>query len=81
MIALPLVFRRRVGQDLAGAHGWYEEQREGLGEDFLASVDASFDAIERFPEIFARVHGEVRRAMVSRFPYAVFYRIEPEQVK
>ena len=43
-------------------------------------VDTSFDAIEQFPEMFARVHGEVRRAMVSRFPYAVFYRIEPKQV-
>jgi plasmid stabilization system protein ParE len=30
--------------------------------------------------MFARVHGEVRRAMVSRFPYAVFYRVEAKQV-
>ena len=77
---LPLIFRRRVGQDLAGAYGWYEEQRLRLGEELLAAVDASFDAIEESPEMFARVHGEVRRAMVSRFPYAVFYRVEPEQV-
>jgi len=79
-MALPLVFRRRVGEDLAGAYQWYEEQRVGLGEGFLAAVDASFDGIEKFPEIFARVHGEVRRAMVSRYPYAVFYRIESKQV-
>ena len=79
-MALPLVFRRRVGQDLAGAYGWYEEQRVGLGEEFPGAVEASFDAIEQFPEMFARVHGEARRAMVSRFPYAVFYRIEPKQV-
>lgn len=79
-MALPLVFRRRVGQDLAGAYGWYEERRAGLGEEFLIAVDASFDAIERFPEMFVHVHGAVRRAIVSRFPYAVFYRIEPQQV-
>jgi plasmid stabilization system protein ParE len=30
--------------------------------------------------MFARAHGEVRRAVVSRFPYAVFYRIEPKRV-
>jgi plasmid stabilization system protein ParE len=75
-----LVFRRRVGQDLAAAYGWYEGQRAGLGEDFLAEIEESLDTIERFPEMFAQVHGEVRRAMVSRFPYAVFYRIEREQV-
>jgi hypothetical protein len=34
-MALPVVYRRRVGRDLAGAYGWYEEQRAGLGEDSL----------------------------------------------
>jgi len=79
-MALPLVFRPRVGRDLACAYGWYEEQRLGLGEEFLAAAGASFDAVEEFPARHARVHGEVRRAMVSRFPYGVFYRIEPKQV-
>jgi plasmid stabilization system protein ParE len=79
-MALPLVFRDRVGEDLAGAYGWYEERRIGLGEEFLATVEESLDAIEEFPEMFALVHAEVRRAMVPRFPYAVFYRVEPKQV-
>jgi plasmid stabilization system protein ParE len=65
---------------LANAYGWYEEQREGLGEEFLAAVDHTFDSIEQLPESFARVHGEVRRAMVARFPYAVFFRIERTRV-
>ena len=30
--------------------------------------------------MFARAYREVRRAFVSRFPYMVFYRIEPRQV-
>jgi len=79
-MALPAAYRRKVGRDLASAYGWYEEQRAGLGEEFLAAVDASFEAIEEFPEMFARVHGEIRRAVVSRFPYAVFYRIEPKRL-
>ena len=79
-MALPVVYRRKVGRDLAGAYGWYEEQRAGLGEEFLAAVDTTFDAIERIPEMFRRVHGEVRRANVSRFPYAVFYRIDPKSI-
>ena len=79
-MALPIVYRRKVGRDLAGAYEWYEEQRPGLGEEFLAAVGASFDAIQEFPEMFARAYREVRRAFVSRFPYMVFYRIEPRQV-
>lgn len=79
-MSLLLVFRRRVGQDLADAFAYYEDQAEGLGERFLSAADSTFDAIERYPEMFAKVHVDVRRAIVSTFPYAVFYRIEPKCV-
>ena len=77
---LPLVFRRRAGRDLAGSFAYYEEQLDGLGERFLGAVVFTFDAIERYPEIFAMVHRDVRRAIVMQFPYAVFYRIESRRV-
>lgn len=79
-MALPLVFRRAVGRDLAAAFAWYEEQRGGLGEEFLDSVNASLDTIEGFPEIYASVRGEVRRVIISRFPYAVFYKVEATRI-
>ena len=79
-MSLPLVYRRRVGRDLADAFAYYEDQVEGLGERFLSAADSAFDAIEHYPEMFAKVHGDVRRAIVSKFPYAVFYRIEPKRV-
>ena len=79
-MALPVVYRRKVGRDLAGGYAWYNGKRDGLGEEFLAAVNSAFDTIERFPDIFARIHGEVRRAVVSRFPYAVFYSVETKRV-
>ena len=79
-MGLPVVYRRKVGRDLAGGFGYYEEQNEGLGERFLAAVDSAFDAIENYPEMFSRVHGEVRRAVLSKFPYAVFFRVEAKRV-
>ena len=39
-MALPVVYRRKVGRDLAGGFGYYEGQSEGLGEKFLAAVDS-----------------------------------------
>src|SRR3970282_634265 len=51
-----------------------------LGERFLTAVGSAFDAIERYPQIFAQVHGEVRRALLSQFPYGVFYRVESKRV-
>jgi plasmid stabilization system protein ParE len=79
-MGLPVVYRRKVGRDLADYFGWYNGQRGGLGEEFLAAVDAVFDTIEQYPELFVRVYGEVRRAVISRFPYAVFYRVEAKRV-
>ena len=56
-MSLPVVYRRKVGRDLADYFGWYNEQRDGLGEEFLSAVDAVFDTIEQYPELFARIHG------------------------
>lgn len=78
-MALAVVFRRRVKHDLQAAFDWYEEQRVGLGEDFLTSVKATFSSIELHPELYPTEHGEVRRAVMSRFPFAVFYLIEPSR--
>ena len=77
---LPVVYRRQVGRDLAAGFGYYEEQTKGLGERFLTAVGSAFDAIERYPQMFAQVHGEVRRALLSQFPYGVFYCVESKRV-
>lgn len=75
-MALPVSFRRAVGRDLAEAYQWYEERQRGLGEQFLAAVGVTFDRIEQYPELFAVRYGQVRMAVVPRFPYAVFYLVE-----
>ncbi len=72
-MAAELVMAPEAEQDLDEAYAWYEKQRVGLGEDFLASVDASIQSICRFPKIGAVVCKDYRRALVRRFPYAVFY--------
>lgn len=79
-MTLPIAYRRGVSRDLAAAYDWYEEQRPGLGEEFLFAVENAFKTVQLYPEMFAAVHGNVRRTVVSRFPYAVFYLVESERV-
>ena len=50
---LPVVYRRKVGRDLAAGFGYYEEQTAGLGEQFLTAVASALEAIGRFPEMFS----------------------------
>jgi len=68
-----LILTREAGKDIHEAYDWYENRRHGLGEEFLSCVDACFQRICRMPEMHAKVHEDYRRALVRRFPYAVFY--------
>jgi plasmid stabilization system protein ParE len=79
-MTLPVVYRRHFRQDLAAGYDWYEGQRLGLGEEFLSAVEAVLQSIESYPRMFACVHGDVRRAIVSRFPFGVFYLVEPQRI-
>jgi plasmid stabilization system protein ParE len=72
-MAADYILAPEAEQDLAEAYAWYESRRVGLGEDFLSSVDACIKAICRMPERHRTVHENYRRALVRRFPYAVFY--------
>ena len=72
-----LVLAAEAELDIAEAYGWYEGRRPGLGEEFLSSVDACLESIRRRHEMYPVVHEGDRRALIRRFPYAVFY--EPSE--
>ena len=72
-MASELIIAPEAQQDVDEAYYWYENRRLGLGEEFLGCVDACIQAIRRMPELHAKVHEEYRRALVRRFPYAIFY--------
>lgn len=67
-----LIVRTDAEADVAAGHGWYEEQQPGLGVIFVEEVSSSINAIHlgpmRFPLVF-----KVRRALVHRFPYGIFF--------
>ena len=59
---------------------WYEARSAGLGREFLRAVRAALAAIERNPEQFPKVHADIRRVMLRRFPYALYYVTEPAPI-
>lgn len=63
-------------QDLVEASGWYEQQRLGLGHEFLDEFWAILGAIAERPASYPLVHRRTRRAVTHRFPFGVYYRIE-----
>ena len=70
-----LVFCPEVRKEIDEAYSWYEGQELGLGDDFLEQVDEALDRICQMPESYPAVYRDVRRALIRRFPYIIYYRI------
>jgi plasmid stabilization system protein ParE len=60
--------------DIIAAAEWYDDQRAGLGDEFVTEVDAVIRSLVRSPLIHAVRFADVRCARLKRFkPYGVFY--------
>ncbi len=75
-----LLVRRRAKADVRSAARRYELQRPGLGREYVAEVDAAMSRVALNPLQYQVLHRETRRAIVRRFPYGVFYRIEGSNI-
>ena len=73
--------RRSAKGDIADAHAWYETEQPGLGMEFLDEVAATLARIASGPERYPLVEADVRRALVRRFPYSVYFRLKGESAR
>lgn len=80
-MSLPLIIRPEAEQDLAAAQAWYEGQRAGLGQAFLARVDQMLAKIQLMPELYAELYRGVRGGKLKRFPYVVYYRVLSDRIE
>ena len=75
-----LIIAPEVEQVISEAYAWYEEQKIGLGEEFLSCVDALVHSIVRMPKMYEVVFNAYRRGLTRRFPYGIFYEYKDETV-
>lgn len=79
-MTLPVFIRQAAELDLAEAEDRYEEQRQGLGTEFRAQVDDLLAALSTHPQLFPVRYRGNRRAVLRRFPYLLWYRVEADAV-
>ena len=75
-----VVFRPQAEDDALDVRQWYEARREGLGAEFGIAVDELVARIAETPLAFQRAHHETRRAVLARFPYAIYFRVVDEEI-
>ena len=65
---------------MADAYSWYQQQHEGLGSRFLASVETAIIRIADSSDRFPIIHKNVRRVLIRGFPYSVYFLVESDQI-
>lgn len=67
--------------ELAAAVDWYDAHAPGTGAKVLDEYEALIDRLSINPRQFPLVHGDVRRAGFSHFPYGLFFRLNHDRVE
>ena len=75
-----LSIRKEAEADIAEAYQYYESCREGLGSDFISCIDGAISKIHNNPKQFRAVLDKVRRALVRKFLYGIYYTIDENEI-
>lgn len=62
------------------AFEWYEAQSDGLGSEFEVAFELQIRRLEQVPLLYPEVIPGVRRTLLPRFPYGVFYVVRDDLV-
>lgn len=65
-------------EEIIEATKYYARERPELGVEFLAELQTTIDSIVADPLRFEKIRPGVRRCLLDRFPYGVYYRTPDE---
>ena len=66
--------------DVELAFNWYQSERAGLGLEFLYQLYAAVDGLEENPLKYQAQKEPIRRVLLRKFPYAVYFIVEGQLV-
>ena len=73
--------RPEVERDVENAVSWYATRDPRLAVRLLEELDEAYTRILENPVQFPFVHKEVRRVLLDRFPYGVYYAVLEHSVE
>jgi plasmid stabilization system protein ParE len=69
-----------ANKDLLDGYWFYEKQAKGMGVYFLDALFSDIDSLRIYAGIHPVYFDKFHRLLSKRFPFAVYYRIEEEDV-
>lgn len=79
-MSLLIRFRSIAEEEVAAIAVQYESDLQGLGSRFLHEVDRALSNISEFPFMYQLIDTDIRRAVMSHFPYVFFYTVDGENI-
>ena len=73
-------FHPDAQDEFAAGARYYEDQREGLGLDFMLAVQRTYERLQESPAVGAPFGRRLRRVLVPKFPYGLLYRAEVARI-
>jgi len=71
----------RAEEDLLHGYHFYEEQEIGIGSYFLSNLYADIESLLSYAGIHPKTYKGYHRLLSNRFPYAVYYTVEGEEIR
>jgi toxin ParE1/3/4 len=75
-----VIVRPEAEQDIREAHAWYDNISGVLSEQFVSAVDQAIATASENPLAFQVLHHSLRRVLLRRFPYALFFAAEESRI-
>ena len=75
-----MIIRPEAEEDIRETFEWYKSKYIKLGSDFLEEIEWIFQRIEEYPDMFPKVYIDLQRALVRRFPYAVYFKQNNDEI-
>lgn len=75
-----IIFHPDIAREIKASYEWYQNQAEGLGDDFMAEVESAYEAIAELPNTWPKFSNNCRRFLLSRFPFSVIYRAKNNSI-
>lgn len=75
-----LIISPEAEADADDAAGWYELRRQDTGRRFLRALGLVLDRIAQNPLQFPIVDHDIRRALMRRFPYGVYFTLDDSTI-
>lgn len=73
-------FRKAARLEHDEAAVWYENQRSGLGREFVAEIETALQQACETPQRFPTMLLDTRCVRVRRFPYSIFFRVRSDRL-